>query len=736
MSYLKNRQVIKHKCPHCPATFAVSKNLKVHVQTHYANPFFRAKPSSYNGFLVDHARHVVTENELSYGSGAYSEHNVEASDQGSGELPDEITFASSMTNISDEDFLKSSDIVITKEMKQIFPTGKLSDDDRDMVFVGLSCDSVEEQSCDDVDKKFEKESGVRKGASDISLDTYNTGNHNRSTRTTVRQDPDGSSQNVATLKNKHVEKYSGKGSAKVSYDTSTCGSQREQESERRGIQIEAMTVDDNVVSEENGMDNDRNNVILLSGETENNIDKEQVSERSRQSYEKGRKPNHFVGGISRNRKTYIDDPKPNYLLSASEKTGRKVYGEKRKPNYLVKMYEHYRKPTYVSTSGKTKYVRIIKTLQKTSHKGSTADTSVSHGRKLNHVVGTLEKRKTCEKEANIKYMRIVETSQKMSHKDLTAVTSVSRGRKPNFVAGTSEKTNRNTCEKEVETKYVHIIKTSQNTSHKDSTASTFVSHAPLYASLASLHSQDLDAHLSTQNTSTTSLVAPLPQSSESSSSTVSQTSECYSGKTENCNTCPQSNNQRNKYCDQTDAISRKTNQHAQSLYSIWRNHIRLTKRALAHKILSRSKLLQRYVWLQCFKCKYCGQCFHKFHVYSKHMHSHRRRLIRQLNFKRKHLCVRYFGSHATDGEVSQSNMDAIVCQSCGDSFSGAAWIMHYLNRCPQRFNCQYCGQQFDTKGKLRLHETLHLSVMPYKCPICSRGFALHKYYMMHVKRCQ
>ena len=732
MSYLKNRQVIKHKCPHCPATFAVSKNLKVHVQTHYANPFFRAKPSSYNGFLVDHARHVVTENELSYGSGAYSEHNVEASDQGSGELPDEITFASSMTNISDEDFLKSSDIVITKEMKQIFPTGKLSDDGRDMVFIGLSCDSVEEQICDDVAKKFEKESGVRKDTSNISLDTYNTGNHNRNTRTTVRQDPDGSSQNVATLKNKHVEKYPGKGNAKVSYDTSACGSQREKQSNSQGIQIEAMTVDDNAVSEENGMDNDRNNVILLSGKSEDNIDKEQVSERSRQSYEKDRKPNQFVGGISRNRKTYIDDPKPNYLLSASEKTGRKVYGEKKKPNYLVKMYEHYRKPTYVSTSEKTKYVRIIKTLQKTSHKDSTADTSVSHGSKLNYVAGTSENsRRTCENEANNRYMRIVKTSQKSSHKDSTADTSVSRGRKLNYVAGTSEKTNRNTCKKEVETKCVHIIRTSQNTSHKDSIASTSVSHAPLSASLPSLHSQDLDAHLSTQNTSTTSLVAPSPQSSESSSSTVSQTNEYDSGKTE---TCPQSNNLRNKNYDQNGAISRKTNQCAQSLYSIWRDHIRLTKRALAHKILSKSKLLQRYVWLQCFKCKYCGQCFHKFHVYSKHMHSHRRRLIRQFNFKRKHLCVRYFGSDAKEGEFSQSNMDAIVCQSCGDSFTGAAWIMHYLNRCPQRFNCQYCGQQFDTKGKLRLHESLHLSVMPYKCPICSRGFALHKYYMMHVKR--
>ncbi len=142
-------------------------------------------------------------------------------------------------------------------------------------------------------------------------------------------------------------------------------------------------------------------------------------------------------------------------------------------------------------------------------------------------------------------------------------------------------------------------------------------------------------------------------------------------------------------------------------------------------------------FLQRFRCRYCSLSFVNFDSYSTHLHSHRRRLFRLRNVKRKHLYGRSFvpftvtSIKAGTGAI-ESNVK--LCPTCGKGFTGAAWVVHYYSRCLQKRQCQYCSKRFNTSKQLRDHESLHLSVTPYQCAICGHGFAVEKYYKMHMSR--
>ncbi|XP_072037778.1 uncharacterized protein [Amphiura filiformis] len=635
MSYLKNRQnrFTKHLCPICPATFAVFKNLKKHMKTHAATDLIYQIPKDsrnfFNGFLEDRLG-AVNSTDQNYCSNAVShtEHGeTEITNQSHGSTPPEqdITFANNMTLISGEELLDSSDIVITQEL-QVPPTSSSSEhvvpalDDpvekSGMIFVGLSCDSVEEEDNSDTNEK-----SMRK-------------------RTDVECNKIMSAQKC--------QSDSDEGEIVLLDDDST---DEEMLSNNETCQKHLTDLTQALIQESESISAFSENASANSLQTSVNTS-QSLSQNSR------------ISGNSSDR---------------HQNPGQKTTFET--PSYTIK------------TSSQDSV-----SLQQHQHTKRTIGDSVSLLAQSNN---TLE-------DTNAKFK---------SNCDQTVHSNAAVSDSDDDVILLDDD--------------MDVDELSNNAARAcDDSASSIASmidqrHSGNSTDMSRMQSQQRSMVPTSDYCQIVSPEAPgmLPDSGQTLKHKIVGTALDMS------QTSQWSKEQPNKLL-LTDAIHTSVNKHNHSSNNTSETSRWCHSSSSATADFGQKNRMQFSCFLPHFRCKYCCQSFHIFDAYSKHLYAHRRKLFRQRNIKRKHLYSRPFAN--TSKGTAKIESIVRICPMCGKGFVGAAWILHYVNRCLHRRQCQYCDKSFDTSDEMRDHEGLHLSVTPYQCSTCGRGFAVEKYYKMHL----
>ncbi|KAJ8922312.1 hypothetical protein NQ315_004254 [Exocentrus adspersus] len=151
-------------------------------------------------------------------------------------------------------------------------------------------------------------------------------------------------------------------------------------------------------------------------------------------------------------------------------------------------------------------------------------------------------------------------------------------------------------------------------------------------------------------------------------------------------------------------------------------------------MIHRRRHLKDYV----AKCEVCGQGFVTNQEYSNHMGSKHNTSNHICNIcgrgcYDKGVLKSHMARHADNYETNQS----IKCDICDKTFLQEKYLRQHVIRIHrdggQKYMCDFCGKNLNSKGSLKNHIYIHKGVRPVECKECGKNFVLKTTLKLHMR---